>query len=134
MSFHTQGHVFKRQMNIALISALGAALDAGVYKATGVYTTAGQKAGLKAGYLIFSQDFELESDYVGTYFAARAGYDVSNAVNMWRRMAAIHSTAIHARYNATHPSTAARFVGIEHAFKEVLKKQRAGVNLIPEKR
>ena len=99
----TQGHVLKKQMNIALISALGAAVDAGLYKATGVYTTAGQEAGLKAGYLLFSQDFELESDYVGTYFAARAGYDVSNAVNVWRRMAAIHPTAIHARHGSTHP-------------------------------
>ena len=130
----TQKHVFKKEMNTALAGAVGAAVDAVLYKATGVYTTAGQEAGLKAGYLLFSQDFELESDYVGTYFAARAGYDVSNAVNVWRRMAAIHPTAIHARHDSTHPSTAARFVGIEHAFEEVLKKQRAGVNLIPEKK
>jgi len=36
----------------------------------------------------FSQEFEAEADYVGVYYAARAGFDVSGVAKLWRRMAA----------------------------------------------
>ena len=130
----TQWHVAKKLMNVMIAAGIGAAADAGYYKATGVRTTVGQQTGIKTGFLMFSQAFELEADYVGVYLANRAGYDMSNAVDMWRRMAAIHPTAIHARHGSTHPSTAARFVGIEHAQEEVRNKLLRGQELRPEKR
>jgi len=77
-----------------------------------------------------SQDFESEADYVGAYFAARAGYDVSNAAGLWRRMAASNPEAIHLA-GTTHPSTAKRFLALEEASAEIKQRQEAGEDLIP---
>ncbi|MCM8804515.1 MAG: M48 family metalloprotease, partial [Candidatus Omnitrophica bacterium] len=40
------------------------------------------------GGLIYSKEFEKEADYLGTYIAAVSGYDITNAANLWRKMAA----------------------------------------------
>lgn len=80
--------------------------------------------------LAYSHDFEAEADYVGLYFAARAGYDIKDAAYFWRKMAVSHPKSI--GQNVTHPSTSFRFAGIEAARAEIENKRALGLPLEPE--
>lgn len=88
-------------------------------------------AGGELGRQMFSQDFEAEADYVGTYLAARAGYDVQSAGQLWRRFAALHPKAIHTTPFDTHPDTAKRFLLIQQAANEIAEKKAKGEPLLP---
>ncbi len=81
------------------------------------------------GTLAFSQSIEHEADYVGLYFVALAGYDYARAGNAWRRMAIRRPRAI--AYSTTHPTSAARFVALEMAAREIAGKASAGQKLVP---
>jgi len=78
----------------------------------------------------FSQDFESEADYVGLYYTARAGYDIHNVPDLWRRMAVENPGAI--TMGNTHPSTSQRFVALEAAAAEIEAKRKDGRALQPE--
>ncbi len=80
-----------------------------------------------------SQDYESEADYVGTYYAARAGYNVENAADVIRRFAVLDPNAIHLR-GGTYPSTALRFLAIEETAREIRNKQVAGGAVVPNLR
>ncbi|MBU1228329.1 MAG: M48 family metalloprotease [Proteobacteria bacterium] len=75
---------------------------------------------------------ESEADAVGLYFTARAGFNIENAPNVWRRMAA--QNPAHIRSGAVHPSSASRFVDLEAVRDEILMRQAAGLPLIPRPR
>ena len=80
--------------------------------------------GGQLGALAFSQEFEAEADYAGAYFAARAGYEVAGAADIWCRMGARHPEAIDLA-GTTHPSTALRYLSLERTAEEItLKKSR----------
>ena len=85
----------------------------------------------KVGMNAYSQDFESEADYVGLYYVARGGYDMSEAPAFWRRMGAEHPGSIKGSYNAMHPATSERFVQLEHTVKEILAKQESEEPLVP---
>ncbi|WP_456325224.1 M48 family metalloprotease, partial [Desulfonauticus submarinus] len=95
---------------------------------TGVNMT---ETGADIGQLAFSQEFEAEADYVGCYCAARAGYNVSKAAQLWRRIAATHPSAINLK-GTTHPSTAKRFIAIQKTVEEIKQKIENKQPLIPE--
>ncbi|RMF83159.1 MAG: PDZ domain-containing protein, partial [Nitrospinota bacterium] len=82
----------------------------------------------------FSQAFEAEADYAGLYIVARAGYDITNAANFWRRMAVEHPGSIEENFTATHPSTPERFLAIEQTIQEIEAKRRQGKPLLPEEK
>jgi Zn-dependent protease with chaperone function len=82
------------------------------------------------GGMVYSQDFESEADYVGTYYVAKAGFPVAQAADFWRRMAVEHPKAI--AHGSTHPDTATRFTGIEAAAREIADKRATGRPLLPE--
>ena len=119
-------HISKQMGNTLIGGILGALATV----LTGVDMT---RVGMEAGRFAFSQEFEAEADYVGCYLAARAGYDVSDAADIWRRIAVFHPEAINLK-GSTHPSTAKRFIAIKKAAEEIKEKQRLGKPLIPEKR
>ncbi|HWR04247.1 MAG TPA: M48 family metallopeptidase [Humidesulfovibrio sp.] len=123
LAHNNQGHIRAKQGN-ALLGAL--LLDLPVAILTGVNPNIGGQIGANA----YSQDFESEADYVGLYFTARAGYDISNVPDLWRRMAVENPGAI--TMGSTHPSTSARFVGLEAAAVEIENKRKAGQPLVPE--
>ncbi len=75
---------------------------------------------------------EAEADAVGLYYAARAGFDITGAPGVWRRLAAQSPGNI--RGSAVHPSSASRFVDLEAVKAEILRKQAAGQPLVPERR
>lgn len=85
------------------------------------------RAGVNAGRMVFSKEFEMESDYLGAYIAARAGFDVSKAPNFFRRMAVEHSGSITGSFLSSHPSSPDRSVAMEGTVKEIQDKVK--VNL-----
>jgi hypothetical protein len=126
------GHYSKRLRNAALGKIGGAVID-GSFMLGGIYTghTFSGYFG-KLGAQAFSVGFEREADYVGAYYAARAGYDVAGAAEIWRAMALEHPDSI--RIGLTHPITPARFVQMQKVAAEIADKERRHLPLVPELR
>jgi Zn-dependent protease with chaperone function len=124
------GHLDKQRVNTVLGWAGGAAIDAGIL--FGGISTGGafSKQFTRAGTRAFSVAFEREADYTGAYYAARAGYDLTGAEDVWRAFSLEIPDSI--RIATTHPITPERFVQIQKAAAEIADKQRHNVPLIPE--
>lgn len=124
LAHNTMSHIDKRQGN----ALIGGILGVSVAVLTGV-DMSGSLANMGAN--AFSQEFEAEADYFGTYYAARAGYNTSNVNEFWREMAVKYPTSIHLA-GSTHPSSAKRFVAIKHTAAEITAKKRKGEKIDPE--
>src|SRR5258707_1090645 len=74
--------------------------------------------------------FQREADYVGAYYAARAGYDLAGAEDIWRAFSLENPDSI--RIARDHPITPVRFVQMQKAAAEIADKQRRHAPLIPE--
>jgi Zn-dependent protease with chaperone function len=124
------GHLDKQQFNTVLGWAGGAAIDVGIMlggiSTGGAFTREFTRAGARA----FSVGFEREADYVGAYYAARAGYDLVGAEEVWRALSLEIPDSI--RIATTHPITPARFVQMQKVAAEIADKQRRNVPLMPE--
>jgi len=131
MAHNILGHMRRQKTNSAIGWVLGATLDVASAFA-GVDTQgAWMKRGSQVGAQAFSQQFEAEADYFGSYIVARAGYDVSESINFWRRIAVEHSTSIAQNYLATHPSTPERSASLQVYIVEIESKRRGGLPLVP---
>ncbi len=128
LAHNSRGHIAAQTKNALLGRLIGATLGA----LAGGYGLGSAMADLGGGTAIamFSQDFEAEADYVGVYYAARAGFDISRAADIWRRMGIENPAAIDLE-GTTHPSTAIRFLAIGEAATEVQKKMENQQPLIP---
>ncbi|MBU1040154.1 MAG: M48 family metalloprotease [Proteobacteria bacterium] len=123
MAHNTEGHI-KAKTGNALLGML--LFDLPIAILTGVNPNTGGQIGQQ----LYSQEFEHEADYVGLYFTARAGYDIENVADLWRRMAVENPGAI--TMGSTHPSTSARYVALEAARDEIKGKAKEGKELKPE--
>jgi hypothetical protein len=124
------GHYQKKQQN-ALLGALGGVLVDGGFMLGGLYTggtftTHFERAGRQA----FSVNFEREADYVGAYYATRAGYDISGAEDVWRALAMESPASI--RLATTHPTTPVRFLQMRKVIAEIADKKRRNLALEPD--
>ncbi len=126
LAHNTRKHIESKLFNTFFGSLLGSVLSS----LTGVDVT---NAVAQAGAYAFSQDFETEADYVGVYHAARAGFDVSNASGLWRRIGATHPSAIHLE-GSSHPSTAKRYLVVEMGMQEIRRKRSSGLPLVPDEK
>ncbi len=124
LAHHVMGHITKKMGNVIL----GSLIDILIAITTGVDT---QGTFQQLGALVYSKEFEREADYVGTYIAARGGYEVKNAAELWRRMAVEFPSAISDTFLATHPSSPERFLFIEKVSQEIEEKKLKGEPLIP---
>jgi hypothetical protein len=126
------GHLQKTRWNSVVGMVSGAVVDtsflAGGISTGGVFTREFGKAGAMA----YSVAFEREADYVGAYYAARAGYDLTGAEQAWRESALLHPDSI--RFARTHPTSPARFVQMQKVAAEIANKQRRHFPLEPELR
>ncbi len=126
---HELAHNILSHSNKKIASTiLGAIIDGLILGASGVdtggaFTQVASKA--------YSKEYELESDYLGLYLAARAGYDITSAPNFWRRMGIENPGSIVSRYNSTHPSTPERYVAMEKAVNEIQIKKHNELALVP---
>ena len=77
----------------------------------------------------YTRPFESEADYVGLYYAARAGFDIDGVENLWRRLA--KRSAVPIVRAKTHPTYPDRFVRLRAARSEIRAKETDGQALIP---
>ncbi len=124
LAHHVLGHITKKMANVIL----GSVIDILIAATTGINT---QGAFQQLGALVFSKEFEKEADYIGTYIAARGGYDISDAAEFWRRIAVEFPHTIAEIFLATHPSTPERFVFIEKTIQEIEEIKQRGEPLLP---
>ena len=131
LAHNTWKHINKKKINRTLAGIAGFLLDLGVAAHGGGYygDTNFTKAFMKLGARAYSVGFEKEADYAGLYHAHRAGYDVSEANEFWRRMGARSASSI--EHNSTHPATAERFVILSATLKEIESKESSGEPIIP---
>jgi len=124
------GHLHKQRANEVLGWAGGAAIDTALLAAglpsRGAFARELQRVGQRA----FSVGFEREADYVGAYYAARAGYDLTGTEEFWRALAMENPDNI--RIATTHPITPVRFVQMQKVAAEIAEKRRSGLPLTPE--
>jgi membrane-associated protease RseP (regulator of RpoE activity) len=125
------GHNERKTANTTIGSVLGTILDVGAGM-VGV-PTGGVFSKLGAGVMnsTFSKGYEGEADYLGLYFASRAGYDVGVAPDFWRRMGVEHPSSVESEYLSVHPSTPERTLSLEQAVTEIRDKRAAGLILEP---
>ena len=80
----------------------------------------------------FTRPFEAEADYVGLYYAARAGFSLENVEDIWRRLARMSARPIvHAK---THPTYPNRVLAISATRDEIEMKRKSGQPLLPNSR
>jgi membrane-associated protease RseP (regulator of RpoE activity) len=124
LAHNAMDHIDKKRGNYLLGSIFDIAAAAYGANTQGAFGNLGARA--------YSQAFEAEADYVGLYAMARAGYDISESPNLWRRMGSDAPGAIESTYGGSHPGTAERYIALDTAVEEILAKQRAGLPLNPE--
>lgn len=122
-------HVKAKQTNAMVGGVVGALMDT-FAASQGMQTQSSlSKMGSNIGAMSYSKDFEKEADYIGLYVTQRAGYDISNAPELWRKMSLQDSKAI---YNGvTHPSNPERYVALGQTIREIDRKKEAGEPLVP---
>jgi predicted Zn-dependent protease len=84
----------------------------------------------QAGLMAFSVAFEMEVDYVGAYYATRAGYDIAGAEEVWRALSLENPQSI--RLATTHPTTPVRYLQMRKVIDEIADKKRRNLPLLPE--
>ena len=124
------GHYWKRFQNTTLGQLGGAAID-GSFLLGGVYTGRSFTNYLGVvGSRRFSVEFEREADYVGAYYATRAGYSLVGAEAIWEAMAMEHPNSLTSA--TSHPISAVRLLQMRKTAEEIADKQRRNLPLDPE--
>jgi predicted Zn-dependent protease len=130
LAHNLMGHVDSTRQNMIAGAVLGGVIDA-VATSQGVNTGGGMMdVGASAAQLAYSIEFEEEADYVGLYIAARAGYDISKAPNLWRRMTLEDPRGLFRE--VTHPSNTRRAAALSKAVYEINYKRNHGIALLPD--
>lgn len=92
-------------------------VQSGALQAFGVGATVG-------AILPFSREHELEADHLGLLYAARAGYDPSEAIPLWERMGAA-SQGAPPEFLSTHPHVESRITQLKELMPEAMKDYEA---------
>jgi membrane-associated protease RseP (regulator of RpoE activity) len=79
------------------------------------------------------EDAERSADYVGLYFAARAGYDVRVAPGLWERWGPAAPLGLVARDRSSHPTSPQRALAMGRTLAEIDERRGRGEPLLPEK-
>ena len=124
------GHVSSTRDNALAGTILGFGVDM-LASAAGIGTgSIFSDLGGHMGSLHYSQEYEIEADYVGLYITALAGYDITNAKDIWRRFTVEHPEGMYA--STTHPSNPHRYLLLDQTIEEIHEKIDARAPLIPE--
>jgi beta-barrel assembly-enhancing protease len=129
---HTNlGHGDKRFTNMLVGYATGIAVDAGVM--VGGIATGGffSRELARTGARAYSVQFEREADYVGAYYAARAGYDLDGTEELWWTVGQ-QSDPDSLRFARTHPLAPVRFLQMRAVAAEIAEKRAKHLPLVPE--
>jgi predicted Zn-dependent protease len=125
----TMGHYDKTTINGLVGMAGGLVIDGG-FLLGGMWTGGAFGNYLHTvGMMAFSVGFEMEADYVGAYYAARAGYDISGAAEVWRAYSLEVPSSIGMK--SDHPTSPVRFLQMAKTIEEIADKQRRHLPLEP---
>lgn len=111
------------------VSGAGRVFGAVIDLAAGIGDAAAGALGLSAARRN-SLAAEIEADRYGLYLAARAGYDVSNAAEIWRRLDKEYPSTSDGGW--THPASSQRFDLMKATAEEIAEKRAAGEPLLPD--
>lgn len=126
----TMGHLPKQKQNQTAGKIGGAIVDIG-FALLGVSTGGAFTRDFgNAGALAHYTNFEREADYVGAYYVARAGYDLSAAERIWRAKAQESPKSM--VYAGLHPAAPERFLLMQKTKEEIAEKKRRNAPLDPE--
>lgn len=128
-----EDHIEKKMTNQMFGEMAAAILATAASSILGVPAVITKSEGMAAGAMAFSQEYELESDYVGMYLLARAGYPTDKAADFWRKMAARDPLKSN-RFTGSHPPTAERYLLLEKTHKEIEAKKAKGEKLLPNRK
>ena len=124
------GHYQKKSQN-TLVAKMGGAMIDGGFLLGGIYTGRAFTDYIGVfGARAFSVEFEREADYVGAYYAVRAGYDLNGVEEVWRAVSLERPEDI--RTATTHPTSPVRFLQMRKVAEEIADKQRRKQPLVPE--
>jgi predicted Zn-dependent protease len=85
--------------------------------------------GTQVGVLLpFSRKHELEADKFGLIFAAMAGYDPRESINLWQRMESLSTSNKPPEFLSTHPSEGKRIEELQKLMPEALKYYNSAKN------
>ncbi|ALK98583.1 peptidase M48 [Massilia sp. WF1] len=76
-------------------------------------------------------EMDAAADRLSLYMAARAGYDIDDADNFWKRLNETYPPTVLNGYNANHPALSARLAAIAKAQAEIKAKKSAKKALVP---
>ncbi len=77
----------------------------------------------------YTRPFESEADYVGLYYAKRAGYDIDAVEEFWRRLAKVNPKGVGRA--KSHPTFPDRYLRLAAAREEINAKLARGESLYP---
>ena len=122
------GHLDAKRVNHIAGQVAGTAID--ILLAVGGVSSGGlfAQSGSAIGGGAYSVGFEKEADYIGLYFAHRAGFDTAAAPGLWRRMGAMDGDVQAA---STHPTSPERALLMRQTLDEIAAKAAAGLPLVP---
>jgi predicted Zn-dependent protease len=81
--------------------------------------------GSQVGVLLpFSRKHELEADHYGLIFAAKAGYNPQEAINLWERMEKASNGQKPPEFLSTHPSEGRRIEQLQKYMPEAMKEYK----------
>lgn len=77
-----------------------------------------------------SRNFEFNADYLGLHMTANAGFDISQAENVWRKFGISNADSLEHKMTNRQPTSPERFVVIKRTMAEIQKKQQTGESLL----
>lgn len=130
LAHNMMGHIDARKDNLVAGALIGAVIDAAA-ASQGIYSGGDwTRTGAEMGAYSYSVEFEQEADYVGMYIAARAGYDISKAPDVWRRMSVENPKNLFR--DTTHPSKPKRAATLQKTIDEIEYKHKHKVAMLPD--
>jgi len=126
---HEIGHVLARHSNERMSQKLGAQMGVSLIAAVAApQTPLGQTAlsmlGIGAQYgliMPFSRLHESEADTIGLELMAKAGFDPSESVTLWQKMAQASQGPQPVEFLSTHPSHATRIDDLRTHLPKMMK-------------
>lgn len=135
MAHITMGHVDAMRQNVASGAAVGLIVDMLLGGAVPLYGLAQGRIfthlGAEIGAHQWSTEFEKEADYAAMYLMARAGFELTSPLDLWRRIAVDRPESTETRTLASHPTAQERFVILEQTLHEIRDKIKRGDPLVP---
>lgn len=128
---HEIGHVLARHSNERLSQEVAMKTGMGMIQSVGgLGPTATGLLGIGAQYgvlLPYSRDHESEADVIGLDLMAKAGFDPTQSITLWQKMAQASQGGQPPEFMSTHPANASRIQGLQQHMPATLQLQQQAV-------